>query len=403
MLTIGILREGKYPPDQRTPLIPQQCAYIRENFPVKIIIQPSKNRCYPDEAYKKAGVLIQESPECDFWFGVKEVPIDWLQNDKTYFFFSHTIKSQSYNRRLLQVILERRIRLVDWETLTNDQGERLIAFGKYAGMVGAHNGIYAYGKRKGLFDLIRLYKCRDYNEAKQYYKSLSLPPIKIVLTGQGRVAMGAAMVLDDMQIRKVSPGEFLNKTFHEPVYTQLGVRDYSRKKDGSSFTNEEFYKHPQLFESNFEPYVKTASIFMNGIYWDNMAPAFFTLEDMCSQDFKIEVIADITCDIAPVSSVPSTIRPSTIFDPVYGFDPHLKSETAPYQEGSVDIMAIDNLPNELPRDASEAFGQQLIAHVIPELIKGDASNVIKRATIAQKGSLMPNFDYLRSFVEQKTE
>jgi saccharopine dehydrogenase (NAD+, L-lysine forming) len=399
MLKIGILREGKTPPDTRVPLSPAQCAFVQANFPVHIIVQPSPNRCFPDEEYIAAGIELSNSAECDIWMGVKEVPVDQLQPDKSYFFFSHTIKAQSHNRKLLQTVLEKRIHLVDWETLTNEKGERLIAFGRFAGMVGAHNTIYTYGKRTGAFDLVRLKNCKDYAEAKSTYANLRIPPVKIVLTGTGRVANGAAEVLHDMGIEKVTPQEFLLQQFDKAVFTQLNSQDYVRKKDGNSFTTKEFYTNPQAFESAFQPFLRVADIFINGIYWDNEAPAFFTLDQMASNAFNVQVIGDITCDIAPLSSVPSTIRPSTIDDPVYGFDPVSQIETAPFIGTSIDIMAIDNLPNELPRDASEAFGKQLIENVIPEIIKGLDSEVLHRATIAQNGELMPNFEYLKAFVE----
>lgn len=400
-MKIAVIREGKNPPDKRVTLTPKQCADIQANYDISITVQPSDIRCYSDEEYREVGVpLSDDILDCDILLGVKEVPIDQLISGKTYFFFSHTIKEQVYNRRLLQAVLEKGIRLIDWETLTNSEGQRLIAFGRFAGMVGAHNALFTYGMRRRIFKLPRMKDCKDYAQAKDHYKTLQIPPIKIVLTGTGRVANGAAEVLDDMGIRKVSTSEYLSQSFDEAVYVQLGIIDYARHKEGKEFETEEFYNHPDRFESAFDPYVNTSDIFINGIYWDNRAPVFFTLDQMRQSSFRISVIADVTCDIAPVSSVPSTIRPSTIEDPVYGFDPKLEKETDPFQSHVIDIMAVDNLPNELPRDASASFGDQFIDSILPELLKGERSDVLDRASISLEGRLTQHFDYLKSFVEE---
>lgn len=400
-MKIGIIREGKVPPDSRVPLIPEQCAEIIKNYPVDIVVEPFPGRCYPDELYRRRGIFMSEDlTGCDVLMGVKEVPVNQLITGKTYFFFSHTIKEQAYNRGLLRAILEKEIRLVDYEVLTDEQGRRLIAFGSFAGMVGAHNGILAYGRRTGKFALKRMKDCLDYADAKMIYQQLTLPPMKVVLTGTGRVGDGAAVVLQDMGLRKVSPADFLNREFAEAVFTQLDPADYAARKDGGPFNKGEFYQHPELYKGIFEPYCRTADVMINGIYWDKRAPAFFTKEEMRRPDFNIKVIADVTCDIAPESSIPSTLRPSTIADPVYGYDPATEEETEPYQPRSIDVMAIDNLPNELPRDASKAFGRQFIDYILPELLK-EESPMIERATVAENGRLGRYFQYLEAFVKEE--
>lgn len=397
-MKIGIIREGKIPPDSRVPLIPEQCAEILQNYPVDIVVEPFPGRCYPDELYRGLGIALSENLlACDVLLGVKEVPVGQLIPGKTYFFFSHTIKEQPYNRDMLRAILDKNIKLVDYEVLTDEQGNRLIAFGSFAGMVGAHNGIMAYGRRTGKFSLKRMKDCLDYAEAKTVYRQLNLPPMKVALTGTGRVGQGAATVLQDMGIRRVSPQEFLDEVFAEAVFTQLDPVDYAARKDGTAFNKGDFYQNPHLYKSIFEPYYRVADVMINGIYWDKNAPAFFTKEEMRRPDFNIEMIADITCDIAPDSSIPSTLRSSSIADPVYGYDPATERETEPYQPRSIDVMAIDNLPNELPRDASKAFGRQFIAHVLPELLKGESA-MIERATIAENGRLGRYFQYLEGYV-----
>ncbi len=398
-LKIGIIREGKVPPDSRVPLTPEQCGYLLEKYPVEIIVQPSPNRCYQDEEYKNAGIALQEDlSDCQVLMGVKEVPIKQLVSDKIYFFFSHTIKEQHYNRALLQSIVEKNIQLLDYEVLRDEEGKRVIAFGRFAGMVGAHNGVMAYGMRTGAFRLPRMKDCRDYAEAVAIYKRTTFSPFKVVLTGTGRVANGAADVLRDMGIEQVSKEEFLGMSFDKPVFTQLECIDYAARKDGSPFEKQDFYQHPEKFKSIFKPFTEAADIMINGIYWDNRAPAFFTKEDMKQADFRIKTIADVTCDIAPVSSIPSTLFASTIADPIFGYNVNKEQQTEPFQEGVVDMMTIDNLPNELPRDASKAFGEQFIAHVIEELLEREHSNMIEKATVAINKDLGKHFEYLRDYL-----
>ncbi|WP_341226749.1 NAD(P)-dependent oxidoreductase [uncultured Arcticibacterium sp.] len=400
-MKIGIIREEKNPPDSRVTLSPAHCKLLIE-MGLDVVVQPSKVRCFSDDDYLKAGIPMQEDlSDRTLLIGVKEVPIERLIPNKTYFFFSHTFKAQPYNQKLLKAIVDKNITLIDYEVLTNDTGARVIAFGKFAGMVGAHNALWTYGKRTGAFDLPRMTNLFDYKAAKEVYNKTQLPKVKVVLTGTGRVAQGAAQVLNDMGFTKVRPIDYVRKTHDTPVYTQLNSFYYAKRKDGEVFDEvQDFYKNPKDYDSDFEHFLPMSDIMINGIYWDNDAPAFFTLEQMASPDFNIKVIADVTCDIAPTSSIPSTLRPTTIADPVFGFDPVSKSEVASFQENAIDMMTIDNLPNELPRDASEAFGDMFIEHVIPELIKGE-SDMLTKATIATKKDLGPHFEYLRDYLEGK--
>jgi saccharopine dehydrogenase (NAD+, L-lysine-forming) len=402
MIKIGIIREWKTPPDARVPLTPEQCASVKQKWPVELVIQPSPVRCFKDEEYQQAGITLQEDlSDCDILLGVKEVPVDKLIPEKTYLFFSHTIKKQAYNRNLLRAVLAQKIRLIDYEVLTDELGDRLIAFGFYAGVVGAHNGVWAYGKKTGLFELPRMCDSHDYKEVKAVYQQVKWPPMRVVLTGGGRVAAGALRSLHDMGFHAVSPRDFLHKEYPYPVFTQLFAQDYVQHKSGPAIFNKaHFYQHGNEYISTFAPYYRCADIFMNGIFYDPKAPTFFTLEEMKNPDFRIKVIADITCDIAPVTSVPSTLRPSKIADPVYGFDPIQQCETSAFLPNCVDVMAIDNLPSELPRDASGFFGKQLIDNVLDELLKGKESAAIARGIIAQNGALTERYAYLADYVAE---
>ena len=397
-MKIGIIKEGKVPPDSRVALTPKQCADILQAFPVEIAVQPSRNRCIPIEQYQDAGISVSEDlSDCDLLLGVKEVPIAQLIPDKTYFFFSHTIKKQPYNRDLLRSILEKNIRLIDYEALHDDMGQRLIAFGHFAGMVGAHNALWTYGERTGSFHIPRMKDFHHYANAKEFYQDVKFPKCRIVLTGSGRVSKGAKMVLQDMGIQEVSPEGFLTEDFNMPIFTTLDSLHYVKRKDGKPFVKEDFYGNPEEYKSSFAPYFKRTDVLVNGIFWNVKAPQFFTLAEMQSPEFRIQVIADITCDIAPEASIPSTIRPCTIASPVYGFDPATQQEKPPFTSPFIDVMAIDNLPNELPRDASRSFGQQFIQYILPELGKVN-SKMLDDATVAKAGDVGLKFRYLAYYV-----
>lgn len=398
-MRIGIIKETKTPPDSRVLMTPIQCKKIMEKYPeVSIYVQPSPSRCYQDKEYTEQGVSLKEDlSDCDVLVGVKEQVIDTLIPNKQYFFFSHTAKEQPYNAKLLKAIVDKNIQLTDYEYLKGTDNRRVIAFGRWAGIVGAHNAILTYGKRTKNFDLKAMNKCKDFAEAVSYYEDIDLGNAKIVLTGTGRVANGSAEVLDKMKIRKVSAQDFLNQTYTEAVYCQLETEEMFKRKSDGGFDNE-FYKDPSKYISSFMPYTKVANVMINGIYWDNNGPAFFTKEDMKAEEFKIEVIADITCDIAPEASIPSTLKASTIADPIFGYDVQLEKETKAHQTGVVDMMTVDNLPNELPRDASEDFGNQFQEHVIEELIH-DKNKMIYNASITTKeGKLNKPYLYLKDYI-----
>lgn len=399
---IGILKEGKVPIDKRVPIIPSQAAHINEAYNnLEVVCKRSGIRCFSDDDYEKKGVRLVDSVEdCDILFGVKEVPVDELIADKTYFFFSHTIKKQDYNRVLLQEVLKKKITLIDYECLTNSEGQRIIAFGRYAGIVGAYNGVWTYGQRYRLFNIKRAHECYDLDDMTKEYNKVALPPVKIVITGGGRVAKGAMEVMNGMNIRRVTPARFVSEDFNEPVFTQINSRDYNKHKDDLAFNRGEFFSNPENFESDFLQYAKCADILIAAAYWHPAAPVLFTKEQAAQRDFKIRVIADITCDIE--GSIPSTKKPATIDDPIYDYDPTQDAVMPPLSdEGNITVMAVDNLPCELPRNASEDFGHELVHNVLPNLVGDDKDQIIERATIAKEGSLTGHYDYLQDYVDGK--
>ena len=400
MIRIGLIREGKIPADNRVALTPAQCKWILKNSAgISIAAQSSESRCFSDKEYASAGVEVKEDlSDCDLLFGIKEVPLDRLIPGKTYLFFSHTKKKQPHNRQLLQTILDRKITLVDYECLEHDDGQRIIGFGFFAGIVGAHNGMMAYGNRTGLYKLDRVYKQRSFRELIHTYFGLRLPNVKIAVTGSGRVAHGILEIMNLMGIHEVEPEDYLRRRFSYPVYMQLKGADLYKSKITGKYSRADFHAHPEKYECSFLPYSEQTDILMNGVYWDGSVPRLFEKKDVHGETFIIQTIADITDDAD--GSVPINLGDQSIEDPIYGVDKKDLHKTAPYLTTSIDIMAVGNLPNELPRDASRYFGEQLIKFVLEDLIKG-GSDIINRATIAKDGRLTRHFDYLRDYAEGK--
>ena len=394
---IGVLREEKSPPDKRVPLTPLICSELSRKYAnVEIVVQPSKIRCYSDDEYTSFGVTLQENLEdCDILMGVKEVPPERIIEGKKYFFFSHTIKKQGHNQKLMKAIIAKKIQMIDYETLTDKNHNRIIGFGRYAGVVGAYNGILGYGLKYDLFRLKPANLCRDRAEMEEELRRVKLPNIKIALTGGGRVANGVIETLSALRIRKVTPEEFLMASFREPVYCQLNPRDYVERPDDHNFDLNDFFKHPEHFVSKFTAFTKVTDLYISAHYWDPGAPKMFTADDMKAKDFHISVIADITCDID--GSVPTTLRASSIAQPFYGYNIVKQKEDLPFTKDTICIMAVDNLPCELPRDASDDFGKDLSERALPFLFGADPDQIIERATIAKDGRLNPAFEYLSDY------
>jgi saccharopine dehydrogenase (NAD+, L-lysine-forming) len=398
MIKIGLIREGKIPADNRVALTPAQCKWIHLNTnDVKVAVQSSANRCFADREYIVAGCEVKEDiSDCDILMGIKEVPVDQLIPAKTYLFFSHTKKEQPQNRKLLQTILEKQITLIDYECLEHEDGQRIIGFGFFAGVVGAHNGMMAYGNRTGLYKLGRVYQQRSFRELIHSYFGIRLPNVKIAVTGSGRVAHGVLEVMNLMGIHEVEPDEYLERRFAYPVYTQLKGADLYTHKVTRNYSRNDFHTNPQMYECKFLPYAAQTDIMMNGVFWDQDMPRLFEKTDIAADTFIIQTIADITDD--KEGSVPINLGDQSIEDPVYGVDRKTLQKTAPYEKDSIDIMAVGNLPNELPKDASRYFGEQLIKYVLEDLLK-DGSAIIERATIVRKGKLTERYSYLSDYVE----
>lgn len=401
-MKFGIIKERKNPPDKRVVFSPSKLQEFQQKFPqAEIVIESSNIRVFSDKEYQNAGFKVVKNVEdCDVLLGVKEVPIANLIPDKKYFFFSHTIKKQPYNRKLLREILAKKIEMYDHETIVKTNGARLIGFGRYAGLVGAYNGLRAIGVKEGYFSLPKVETLTDLEEVKAKLDTIQLPNIKILLSGTGKVAKGAQEILDHLNIKQVSDALYLTSKFTEPVYCLIDVMEYAKRKDGKVGDKFEFYKNPAGYESNFMPYAKETDFFIAGHFFGDGAPYLYTREDVKSENFNIKYIADISCDVdGPVAT---TIRASTIANPMYGYDPQNECEVAFNATNSILVMAVDNLPCELPKDASEGFGEMFLEHVIPAFYNNDKDGILERAKMTNnKGALTSNYKYLQDFVDGK--
>jgi alanine dehydrogenase len=400
-MKFGIIKERKNPPDRRVVFSPERLAEFKTTFPQAIIkVESSDIRIFPDENYFEKGIEVNHDlNDCDVLIGVKEVPKESLIPNKKYFFFSHTIKKQPYNRDLLRTILEKNIELYDHETIVDENNKRLIGFGRYAGIVGAYNGIRAFGLKFELFNLAKAEVLPDQNALIERLKRNQLPNIKIVLTGSGKVAYGAKEMLDAMKIKEVSVENYLTKSYAEPVYTFIDVLDYNKRKDGEVSSKSDFYANPTEYVSDFERFSEMSDMFIAGHFYGNNAPIILSKEMLRSPKCKLKVVADVSCDIdGPVAC---TIKPSTIADPIYGYLPSEHKEVSYTHPSAIVVMAVDNLPCELPKDASDGFGEVFLERVIPAFFNNDADGILERAKMTENGKLTPRFAYLQDFVDGK--
>ena len=399
-MQFGIIKERKNPPDRRVVFSPEELVRLQKEYPEATIkVESSDIRVFNDEAYKNLGIEVAaDISDCDVFFGVKEIPVEYLIPNKKYFFFSHTIKKQVHNGKLLQAVLEKNIELYDHETIVDANNRRLIGFGRYAGIVGAYNGFRAFGIKYDLFNIPKAETLQSKEDLIARLKRQTLPNIKIVLTGHGKVGMGAKEILDGMKVKQVSTDDFLNKIYTQPVYTQIDVLDYNKRIDGTKVeNNHDFYKNPKDYTSNFERFTKVADIFIAGHFHGNESPDILTHDMLKAPDCKIKVVADISCDVdGPIAC---TLKASTIAEPFFGYLPTENKEVTYTHPGSIMVMSVDNLPCELPKDASEGFGDMFMKHVIPAFFNGDKDGILARAKITENGKLTERFAYLQDYVD----
>ncbi len=402
-MIIGLIKERKATPDRRVVFSPDKLLELTAKYPdVEVLVESSDIRIFSDDDYRAKGFTVTDDlSTCDVLLGVKEVPIEALIPNKSYFFFSHTVKKQPYNRDLLRALLTKNITHYDHETIVNTHGHRLIGFGRYAGIVGSYNGFRAFGLREHTYELPKVKTLPDYQAVIDELENIKLPDdFKILLTGNGKVAHGAREILEHLQLKEVSVEAYLHDEFSEPVFCQIDVLDYNKRKDGQVLDNSDFFNHPEAYESDFMRFAKVTNYYIAGHFYGDGAPYLFTRKDAKKDKFNIDLIADVSCDVdGPVAS---TIRASTIKKPFYGYAPKTEAEVAYDASNAITVMAVDNLPCELPKDASEGFGEMFLEHVIPAFFNGDKDGILARAKMTENGQLTPRFAYLQDYVDGKT-
>ena len=400
-MKFGILKERKSPPDRRVIFSPNELVRLKQEYQnVSVKVERSDIRIFEDSQYESFRIEVADDiSDSDILFGVKEVPVEYLIPNKSYFFFSHTIKKQPYNRKLLQAILEKNIDLYDYETIVDSENRRLIGFGRYAGIVGAYNGIRAFGIKFELFKLPKAETLSGKEALISQLKRVVLPPLKFVITGTGKVGNGAKEILDAIKIKEVSVENYLTKNYAQPVYTQIDVLEYNKRKDGQVLDFTDFYQNPTEYVSDFEKFTKVSDIYITGHFYGNDAPVILTREMLKANDCKIKVVADVSCDIdGPIAC---TLRSSTIAEPLYGYLPDENKEVDVFHPAAIVVMAVDNLPCELPKDASEGFGEMFLGQVFPAFFNNDKDGILHRAKITENGKLTARFSYLQDFVDGK--
>ena len=402
-MKIGLVRETKVPEDNRVALTPQQVRKLKQEFPdANIVVQSSDTRAFCDADYLHEGVeVVEDLSDCDVLFGIKEAQIDTIIPGKHYFFFAHVANMQAYNRPLLQAMLRKGITFSDYEYLVDEKGERVCAFGWWAGVVGVYYTLRGYLLRDGKESLPKPDRTFTLSKMREILTSTTLPKAKILITGNGRVAHGATYMMRECGATELTYQQFVSD---EPVaglsYYQAAVNELVRRKDGMPFDRDDFRSHPEEYESDFLRFAKHTDILITCHFWDPQAPVYLKEDDFARHQLPIKMIGDITCDIC--GSIQSTIRSTTHAAPYYDFNVITHQEEKPFSDKShVTVMAVDTCPNALAIDASEYFGDMLTEHVFKPLLSGNASqsDVINRSTIVQGGKLTERFAYLKDFSE----
>ena len=404
--TIGIVRETR-DDENRTPIVPEHVELIKKKYPnLKIIVQPSANRCFKDDEYKNCGAEINHDlNNCNFIFGVKEINKEFLLYCKTYLFFSHTYKlnkegdqnnlnnSSQEKKELLKSILEKKIRLIDYENIRDKNTKRYLGFGRFAGIVGCYNTLNLILEEFKKQPLARAYKINSYERLVNNLKNLYFPKMRILITGDGRVARGVVELIKHTNIKEVSTDTYINYDSKEPIFCNLKTKDYVTNSKLNEFNLDHFIKNPKEYKSDALKYLKNTDIFISAHYWDPNSPKIFEKNDLYDL-INLKIIGDITCDIN--GSVPTTIRSSTIEHPNYYIEKNNLKETSKSNE-SLSIMAVDNLPSELPRDSSHEFSEGIMNEVMPYLLKDDDGRILN-ATITSDGSFLKKYNYLSNYI-----
>ena len=433
MKKIGIRYEDKFTAERRVPLTPDHIKKLNEEFGIEFNVEPSEKRIFKDEEFVKAGAnLTGDFTDCELIIGVKEIVEKWFEEKKTYIFFSHTIKGQDYNMSILRKMIEKRVNLIDYEKIADENGRRLIFFGKFAGLAGMIDTLWALGLRlkyQGIDNpFTKLNQCYTYNsleEAKAVVEEIGenikknglpkeLTPFVTGFTGYGNVSKGAQEIYDLLPTKEITPAELLkledntnlpNNVLYKVIFKEENL---SVRKDGSPFELQHYYNNPADYKSDFEQYLPKMSILMNCMYWTEEYPTIVTkdyLEKNYSNDHKLKIIGDITCDVN--GSIECTEKGALVENPIFVYDTKNRTIEDGYRGNGIQMMTVDILPSELPREASKFFSEKLLPF-IPQIAKADFDvsfeeldlpAPIKRALILHKGKFTPDYEYMEEFLK----
>ena len=404
-MKIGLLKETKFPTDNRVALTPKQARYLMDKYPdCEIVVESCDTRAYSDDQYVDEGIKVVTSlHDCDVLFGIKEVKIDSLIPNKHYFFFGHFAKQQPYNRPLLRAMMAKGITFSDYEYLVDDTNQRVCAFGWWAGIVGVYYTLRGYLLRKGDMSLPKPDKSFTMNQMFELLQSVRFDSVKILISGYGRVSRGAQHTMHEIGARLLTEDEFLSDEKFEGL--SYFVADFDRlvcpKSDQAPFDEKTFFAHPEEFESNFMKYGCKADVYLSCHFWDPLAPVYLSAEDLRNPDLHLQVIGDITCDIQ--GSIKSTLRSSNHDEPYFDYNPDTEKEEPPFSSpNNITVMAVDTCPNALAIDSSDYFGERLIECVFNDwLATGAPNDIVRRSTILQNGGLTERFSYLTHFASQQ--
>ena len=409
MYKIAIIRESRSD-DRRTPLVPAHIKELLSTYSdLSISVQPSEHRCFSDQEYKEQGAIIAEDlSACNLVLGVKEIEPDLLIPSKSYMFFSHTSKIQPDNsaaaqgtpgmdkKELLKEILKKKITLIDYENIRDDLSRRYLGFGRFAGIVGCYNSLNLYLETLGQKPMPRAHELNSYEKLKDSIGKRDFRNARIIITGDGRVARGSLEFLEFANIQKVLPDEYLQNNNSSAIFCNLPTSAYVSNKNGSIFDLQNFINSPEMYISVLNKYMPSTNMLISSHYWDPKSPRLFEKKDI-EKNNNLKVIGDITCDVN--GSIPTTSRSSTIIDPYYYVDRITMQEINQHDQ-ALAVMAVDNLPSELPKDSSKEFGDGILKEVLPYILEKDDGR-IKRATITENGYFLPSYKYLTNYINTK--
>jgi alpha-aminoadipic semialdehyde synthase len=431
-LIVGILRETKGF-EHRAPLVPSDVEWLVDRG-VKVEVESSSNRIFKDQEYKKNGArIVKKIEEASLLAGIKEPRVHELHSRKIYLVFSHTAKGQKQNMPLLKSCLKKNITLIDYEKIVDLYGARLVYFGRFAGICGMVDSLHYLGRKldwKGIanpFSLIKpayrydsldilketLLEINEYIRKKGFPDELS--PFVIGITGHGNVSRGAQEILDLFRPVEIHPRNMMEFIKHQKkqrhrVYKMVFLREEKfRSREGRGFYFEEYLRNPKKFESNMDLYIPYINILIHTAYWDNKFPRLVTkkmINDLSKKEpFRLEFIGDLSCDIK--GSIEITYKSTSPDKPSFTYDPGRKRFIDGHKSKGVTVFAVDNLPAELPGDASDDFSGLIRDYVYQIAVHGinDITNhmaipaEIRNAVVTQNGRLTKNSGYLKKYIK----